>query len=955
MIRPLSLFLCLFLISSLAYSGVPKEKHPLEIPLVVDLDYSQSGSKIVDSSEIPKAWIVENYDNSEKNPEKVAESYLKEKWESFGFDYTPKEFVFHSKRETPGGYHIRFQQQIENVPVYEGRIVVTLDKNNRVRFVSNGYKNISADYTPEYSISRENALSISQNYLNIISTAYEPKIEKFILSNNSIHSTYRIYLKGAEGYVENWEVFVDAVSGEIIAARDNNIYGTGTVFDPDPIARNRTIYGETGYIDNGDADSDSLTTSLVTRDLGELEYTDGLYYLRNEYAQIVDGDAPYSGLFGRETDDFSCTRSDTIFEAVNCFYSISQSMRYVNDTLGYNVWPLEYDGPPKFDPDGAQGGATCFYDRDFGTICFGRPSDAVDAAEDQALILHELMHGLHDWITENGITNNEGLSEGCADYWAQSYLRSFGYFTPDDQQYDWFDLWGLKPYYGDQYMRVTNYSGHYPDDLVGEEHEDGQMWSSSLMTLYDNFGREASDKLLLETLSMLDASANQQTAALAYFQADILLYDGAHTSAILEEFYDRGYLSDVIFANFSSDVRFGEPPLEVQFYDHSASLDGPIISWVWDLENDGEVDSYEQNPVFTFLETGSYDVSLTVSDGENTQTIIIEKYISVNTGILVYNFAMNGVDYSGEYIADFYRDRVENEILLTDVFPSTLLGFDVVFLCYGSFDQNFANGGYPTVDDIEALVNYLESGGKVYIEGSQPFYLYRINQENSVYNSILNALGIRLSTMEIGIRDFLPISGAEGSVFDDLVFNGTNQINHWGMEVYPYLESGIPLLSDTEEVAVAVQNENVLGGRSICSAYVISQLQDSGNSTREEALTRISEYFGIELSSEADERLHIPEDFVISRSYPNPFNSSTTFSYTLNEKGHVSVEVFNVLGQKIVSLENEDKIAGTYRITWKGVDSNGKNVSSGTYILNTSVECWNGKLFSNNQRISLIK
>ncbi len=77
----------------------------------------------------------------------------------------------------------------------------------------------------------------------------------------------------------------------------------------------------------------------------------------------------------------------------------------------------------------------------------------------------------------------------------------------------------------------------------------------------------------------------------------------------------------------------------------------------------------------------------------------------------------------------------------------------------------------------------------------------------------------------------------------------------------------------------------------------------------------------------------IPMEYNISQNYPNPFNPVTTIRFSLPEVSAVSLEIYNMLGQKIVSLvDNEQLSAGVYNIEWNGRDSAGRQVSSGMYI-----------------------
>jgi subtilisin family serine protease len=68
------------------------------------------------------------------------------------------------------------------------------------------------------------------------------------------------------------------------------------------------------------------------------------------------------------------------------------------------------------------------------------------------------------------------------------------------------------------------------------------------------------------------------------------------------------------------------------------------------------------------------------------------------------------------------------------------------------------------------------------------------------------------------------------------------------------------------------------------------------------------------------------------RNYPNPFNPSTTIEFNLAAPGHVSIEVFDILGRKVATLMNDQAAAGPIVATWYGVDGAGKQVGSGQYF-----------------------
>lgn len=70
----------------------------------------------------------------------------------------------------------------------------------------------------------------------------------------------------------------------------------------------------------------------------------------------------------------------------------------------------------------------------------------------------------------------------------------------------------------------------------------------------------------------------------------------------------------------------------------------------------------------------------------------------------------------------------------------------------------------------------------------------------------------------------------------------------------------------------------------------------------------------------------------LEQNYPNPFNPSTTIRYQLSKAARVELSVFNMLGQHVVSLVNQEQPAGSYQVQWDGRNEKGALVSSGVYI-----------------------
>ena len=93
----------------------------------------------------------------------------------------------------------------------------------------------------------------------------------------------------------------------------------------------------------------------------------------------------------------------------------------------------------------------------------------------------------------------------------------------------------------------------------------------------------------------------------------------------------------------------------------------------------------------------------------------------------------------------------------------------------------------------------------------------------------------------------------------------------------------------------------------------------------------------VKLSVERELTIITPEDYKLSQNYPNPFNPTTSIQYTLPMRDKITITIYNMLGQEVVRLmDNEEKPAGTYQLTWNGMDKNGAQVSSGMYFYSMS-------------------
>ena len=74
------------------------------------------------------------------------------------------------------------------------------------------------------------------------------------------------------------------------------------------------------------------------------------------------------------------------------------------------------------------------------------------------------------------------------------------------------------------------------------------------------------------------------------------------------------------------------------------------------------------------------------------------------------------------------------------------------------------------------------------------------------------------------------------------------------------------------------------------------------------------------------------KNFYLLKNYPNPFQSSTTISYTLPSEGTVEISVIDLFGKIVQTIPSGHQLPGEHFITWEGKTDNGQKVQTGIYF-----------------------
>ena len=77
----------------------------------------------------------------------------------------------------------------------------------------------------------------------------------------------------------------------------------------------------------------------------------------------------------------------------------------------------------------------------------------------------------------------------------------------------------------------------------------------------------------------------------------------------------------------------------------------------------------------------------------------------------------------------------------------------------------------------------------------------------------------------------------------------------------------------------------------------------------------------------------MPEEFSISKAYPNPFNPTVNIDFSIPEEADITIQIFDLLGRNVFNHEQNFNTAGNYRFQWHGVNDSGTPIASGVYFV----------------------
>lgn len=434
--------------------------------------------------------------------ETSARSFLKQNAPLFKLNAVSSDLTLARSQDSLIGKHFVFQQHYRGVPVYGAQLGIHFNSAGEIVTINNTYEPQIELNSVVPRLSESDATLRSLNLLGALE-ASEANADLIVMGlvDSSFSLAWRIVVPTLSA---TWEIFIDSQDGKVLdGPRNINRYvnGMGQVFNVSAVVATQ----DNSLRDNRDKASavPPSAYSLVTLEgLVGHGYLDGLY-------------ASSSGSKKRVFDRgqlFLDDRSGDGFGETMGYYYIDYAERYIQ-SLGFNN---VNNRQQVFAVDRLKADNS-FYSPSSKEISLG--TGGVDDSEDAEVILHEYGHSIQDNQVPHFGNSIQAASmgEGFGDYWAASVGAQFSGGFQDLCLAEW-----DATFYSNSTppcLRRLDSVKHYPEDLSGEIHNDGEIWSAALWQVRTSIGASSTDRAVIAAHFLLSPAASFNDGANALVTA----------------------------------------------------------------------------------------------------------------------------------------------------------------------------------------------------------------------------------------------------------------------------------------------------------------------------------------------------------------------------------------------------------------------------------------------------
>ncbi len=485
--------------------------------------------------------------------------------------------------------------------------------------------------------------------------------------------------------------------------------------------------------------------------------------------------------------------------------------------------------------------------------------------------------------------------------------------------------------------------------------DDGITWQTVNVPILEE--DEHFRKLDIDTLNTLYISKGGTVYVPPYYLSGERIYRsinyGQDWNAILGTGGGPGYAYSSMFNIAKGDLFASHnSSIETQHY-----FNGTIKVYPFNQVNSAYITSVRN----IYVARSIYGIQVSYNNGANwndensglsstnTRSIVSDTlgylYTSTGNGIYKSNFSSHPIFDSKTHIINNTKigDTTFSEIEIINPFS-----FDIEIDSMMSISTNFyiadiKNNTIPSLDSIKATVGF--------IPDTSGTFTTHINLYSELINARLRVAGYS----NLPISETIPVDLLQFTMVHVDSFKTKNvrvlneSLNNLRVDSikfkigtnYRCRDITFPLIIETNNTAsIPVTFSPTANGPFVDSIFIYSY-----SSTEVNRLSLNGSGFSITIDPDTTETDPIPESYSLRQNYPNPFNAGTTVEYDLPNDGFISILIYDVLGNEVATLVNEEKPAGSYEFEW-----NASNLPSGIYFYRMRA-----KEFVNTKKLILLK
>lgn len=273
-----------------------------------------------------------------------------------------------------------------------------------------------------------------------------------------------------------------------------------------------------------------------------------------------------------------------------------------------------------------------------------------------------------------------------------------------------------------------------------------------------------------------------------------------------------------------------------------------------------------------------------------------------------------------------YSGNISNTLLTEEPLDQ----HQAIFVCVGIFASNYIITA--TSSEANALADYLNNGGNMYLEGGDVWYYDPLYMQGYNFGPLFGIQAVNDGSADLSSVSGIATTFTEGMT---MTYSGENSyIDHLRSTGTGFTILKNTYITDTVGVANDAGTHKTVG-----ASFELGGLVDgTGVSTKAALLDSIMHFFGINLTA-VEEITELDVEKVTLSIAPNPFSGFTDIGYQITDNNKAELRIFDVTGRLVRDFSAQLSVIGDQSsVMWNGTDGQGRRLPAGIYFVRLNTD-----------------